>query len=183
MPWSRPDRDAAQRHGASWAIGLSDRCGVAKEKRNLTSTCHGWLIWQGRYPRCPFRYAPTIMGLNGLALSLFAMVGKRIAPSTIKRSLVRPLLCVFRLGLPMARSNDCPFPPYKRNHVRLRKNFAHMDAHAGLLARKRGNSGIRTWEWACRKPPFQGKTKRVGFATLQWFANGVSFPTPIGSPT
>lgn len=142
MPWSRPDRDAAQRHGASWAIGLSDRCGAAKEKRNLTSTCHGWLIWQGRYPRCPFRYAPTIMGLNGLALSPFAMVDKRITPSAIKRSSIRISPCVsFALDCQWRvptialshHTNETMFDCEKKSHtwMRMRGSWHGSEATPG----------------------------------------------------
>lgn len=61
-------------HGASWATKISDRCGVAKENWDSTSTCHDCLVRQGHYPYCPFGYATTIMGFNGLALSPFAVV-------------------------------------------------------------------------------------------------------------
>lgn len=112
------------------AIRLSDCCGVAKESWDSTSTCHGCLVRQGHYPYCPFGYA-----------------------TTIKRSLVSFSLCVFRLGLPMVRSNDCPF--CIEWHLATKDFHTHGYACEDPPGTEAGQSGIGTWEWTCRKFPFQ----------------------------
>ena len=96
-------------------------------------------------------------------------------PSTIKRSLVVFPLCVFRLGLPMVRSNDCPF--CIEWHLATKGFHTHGYACEAPPGTEVGRPGIRTWEWTCRKFPFQpfkAKQKEWALPLSNGFPMGLS---------
>ena len=193
-------------HGAGRPIRIGDRRGSAKEKRNSICASHGWLWasvgsmvpsrfqpnarmgcssrWLVRQRHCPYRpfgnarnrHAVQWLGRLG-AISLFAAVeaiGFDLAmrhPTLPNGAQANNAISTISLSAhnDTIQSNNANPPQWGK----FRKLGCAQQACSGTVAAESGRKGILGFP----------TKKRVGFATLHWFANWISFPIPTGFPT